>query len=172
MADLPGGASGMLVRGYKGKEADRLVTRIDPPWSPWSLNSAAASGRPPRNPDSGRPAARRPHGEIGYCAPALRPGGRPFSSWAGASGFRPHLGTEDRCAPPCRVVVYCVYHWIVPIWYKLAAAWCLAFSVARAQTPILAGAQQLVHILSGAYGVVPAPEHFVGNEVELTHFRV
>jgi hypothetical protein len=30
MADLPGGASGMLVRGYKGKEADRLVTRIDP----------------------------------------------------------------------------------------------------------------------------------------------
>src|SRR5450759_79803 len=36
----------------------------------------------------------------------------------------------------------------------------------------LAGAQQLVHILSGAYSVVPAPEHFVGNEVELTHFRV
>jgi hypothetical protein len=30
MADLPGGASGLLVRGYKGKEADRLVTRIDP----------------------------------------------------------------------------------------------------------------------------------------------
>jgi hypothetical protein len=30
MADLPGGASGSLVRGYKGKEADRLVTRIDP----------------------------------------------------------------------------------------------------------------------------------------------
>jgi hypothetical protein len=35
-----------------------------------------------------------------------------------------------------RVVVYCVYHWIVPIWYKLAAALCLAFSVARAQIPI------------------------------------
>jgi hypothetical protein len=30
MVDLPGGASGMLVRGYKGKKADRLVTRIDP----------------------------------------------------------------------------------------------------------------------------------------------
>ena len=30
MADLPGGASGLLVRDYSGKEADRLVTRIDP----------------------------------------------------------------------------------------------------------------------------------------------
>ena len=30
MAVLPGGASGSLVRDYKGKEADRLVTRIDP----------------------------------------------------------------------------------------------------------------------------------------------
>ena len=30
MADLPGGASGLLVRDYKGKKADRLVTRIDP----------------------------------------------------------------------------------------------------------------------------------------------
>jgi hypothetical protein len=30
MADLPGGASGLLVRGYRGKNADRLVTRIDP----------------------------------------------------------------------------------------------------------------------------------------------
>jgi hypothetical protein len=30
MADLPGGASGLLVRGYQGREADRLVTRIDP----------------------------------------------------------------------------------------------------------------------------------------------
>src|ERR1019366_7014225 len=30
LADLPGGASGLLVRGYKGREADRLVTRIDP----------------------------------------------------------------------------------------------------------------------------------------------
>ena len=30
MADLPGGASGMLCRDYKGKEADRLVTRTDP----------------------------------------------------------------------------------------------------------------------------------------------
>jgi hypothetical protein len=30
MADLPGGASGLLCRDYKGKKADRLVTRIDP----------------------------------------------------------------------------------------------------------------------------------------------
>ena len=30
MADLPSGASGMLCRDYTGKEADRLVTRIDP----------------------------------------------------------------------------------------------------------------------------------------------
>jgi hypothetical protein len=28
MVEVPGGASGLLVRGYKGKEADRLVTRI------------------------------------------------------------------------------------------------------------------------------------------------
>jgi hypothetical protein len=30
MADLPGGASSLLVRDYKGKNADRQVTRIDP----------------------------------------------------------------------------------------------------------------------------------------------
>jgi hypothetical protein len=30
MADLPGGASRLLVGDYRGKEADRLVTRIDP----------------------------------------------------------------------------------------------------------------------------------------------
>jgi hypothetical protein len=30
MADLPGGASGLLVRDYKGKKADRLVARIAP----------------------------------------------------------------------------------------------------------------------------------------------
>jgi hypothetical protein len=30
VADLPGGASGLLARGYKGREADKLVTRIDP----------------------------------------------------------------------------------------------------------------------------------------------
>ena len=27
MADIPGGASGLLCRDYKGKEADRLVTQ-------------------------------------------------------------------------------------------------------------------------------------------------
>src|ERR1035438_4033241 len=41
-----------------------------------------------------------------------------------------------------------------------------------AVSPPLAGAQELVHILSWAYGVVPATELFVGDEVELTHFRV
>jgi hypothetical protein len=30
MADLSGGASGLLVRDDRGKEADRLVTRIAP----------------------------------------------------------------------------------------------------------------------------------------------
>ena len=30
MADVPGGSTGMLARDYKGKKADRLVTRIDP----------------------------------------------------------------------------------------------------------------------------------------------
>jgi hypothetical protein len=29
MADIPGGASGLLARGLQGKEADRLVTRLD-----------------------------------------------------------------------------------------------------------------------------------------------
>jgi hypothetical protein len=30
MADIPGGSTGLLLREYKGKKADRLVTRIDP----------------------------------------------------------------------------------------------------------------------------------------------
>ena len=37
--------------------------------------------------------------------------------------------------PPCRVVVYCVYHWTMPTAYTLAGACCLALSVASAQTP-------------------------------------
>ena len=36
----------------------------------------------------------------------------------------------------------------------------------------LVGAQELVHILRGANGIVPTAEHLVGNEVEPTHFRV
>ena len=36
----------------------------------------------------------------------------------------------------------------------------------------LVGAQELVHILHGVYGVVPTTERLVGNQVELTHFRV
>ena len=30
MADVPGGASGLLCRDYKGKEADQMVKRFDP----------------------------------------------------------------------------------------------------------------------------------------------
>jgi hypothetical protein len=58
MADLPGGASGMLCRDYKGKEADRLVTRIAPGVVSLVPNCAATSGRPPRNSSSGRTASR------------------------------------------------------------------------------------------------------------------
>jgi hypothetical protein len=45
MADVPGGASGLLVRDYKGKEAHRLVTRIDP-----GVVSLVAELRRPRAP--------------------------------------------------------------------------------------------------------------------------
>jgi hypothetical protein len=41
--DIPGGASGLLVRDYEVKDADRLVTRIAPAWSRWSPNCAATS---------------------------------------------------------------------------------------------------------------------------------
>jgi hypothetical protein len=36
---LPDGANGMLVRDYTGKEADRLMTRIDPGVTRWSPNT-------------------------------------------------------------------------------------------------------------------------------------
>ena len=55
MADLPGGTSGMLVRDYKGKEADRLVTRIDPGVVASWRNCAPTSVGRPRNWTSGRP---------------------------------------------------------------------------------------------------------------------
>ena len=29
MADIPGGATGMLCKDYKGKDADQLVTKVD-----------------------------------------------------------------------------------------------------------------------------------------------
>jgi hypothetical protein len=58
MADIPGGASGIQRRDYKGKEADRLVTRITPAWSCWSRNCAATSARRPRNWSSGRRTTR------------------------------------------------------------------------------------------------------------------
>ena len=58
MPDIPGGASGLLVRDYRGKNADRLMTRIDPGVVSLLANSAATSARPPRNWASGRPASR------------------------------------------------------------------------------------------------------------------
>jgi hypothetical protein len=58
LADVPGGSSGILCRDYKGKEAERLVTRIDPGGSCWSRNCAATSGRPPRNWSGGRRTTR------------------------------------------------------------------------------------------------------------------
>ena len=39
----------LLVLGYKGKEADKLVTRIEPWVVSLSPNCAAMSVRPPRN---------------------------------------------------------------------------------------------------------------------------
>ena len=44
-----------LVRDYRGKDADRLVTRIDPGVVSLSPNCAATSGRPPRKRDSEDP---------------------------------------------------------------------------------------------------------------------
>jgi hypothetical protein len=44
MVDIRGGASGLLVRDYKGKEADRLVPAATPAWSRWSPNCTATSG--------------------------------------------------------------------------------------------------------------------------------
>jgi hypothetical protein len=54
MVDIRSGASGLLVRDYKGKEADRLVPAATPAWSRWSPNCTATSGGPPRNRSGGR----------------------------------------------------------------------------------------------------------------------
>jgi len=40
-------------------------------------------------------------------------------------------------AAECLIAVDCVYHWTMPTGYALAAAYCLALSAARAQTPTL-----------------------------------
>ena len=48
MADLPAAAAGCCAQDYMGKEADRLVTRIDPAWSRWSQNCAATNVRRPK----------------------------------------------------------------------------------------------------------------------------
>jgi hypothetical protein len=45
MAEVPGGATELLARGYRGKEAARPVARTDPGWSRWSADCAATSGR-------------------------------------------------------------------------------------------------------------------------------
>jgi len=58
MAHLPCGASGMLVRDYKGKEADRLVVRIDPGVVSLVAEMRGNDGRPPRNWASGGPTTR------------------------------------------------------------------------------------------------------------------
>jgi hypothetical protein len=58
MADLPGGASGILRRDCKGKEADRPVRASPPAWSCWSRNFAAVSAMP-RNWSMGRPASTK-----------------------------------------------------------------------------------------------------------------
>ena len=49
MADLSGGSNGILCRDYKGTQAARLVTRIDPGVGSLVAELAATSGRPPRN---------------------------------------------------------------------------------------------------------------------------
>jgi hypothetical protein len=58
MADLPDGASGLLVRDYEGKEADRLATRIDPGVVSLLAELPAMSGGRRRSWASGRSASR------------------------------------------------------------------------------------------------------------------
>jgi hypothetical protein len=60
MADLPGGPSGILRRDYKRKEADRLVTRIDPGVVALLAELRVTSARRPRNRANGRRTSRSP----------------------------------------------------------------------------------------------------------------
>jgi hypothetical protein len=55
---LPDGASGLLVRDDRGKEGDRLVTRIDPGVVSLLAELPAMSGVRPRSWASGRSASR------------------------------------------------------------------------------------------------------------------
>jgi hypothetical protein len=78
MADLPGGASGLLCRDYKGKGADRLVTRLDP--GVVSLAAELRAREQPRNGSnvaSPQPAARRGEPAQVFPANAAAPDGRP-----------------------------------------------------------------------------------------------
>jgi hypothetical protein len=59
--DLPGGASGSLVRGYKGKEADRLVNRayrVNSSRSRPSRSEVALISAPARDPAEHRERTR------------------------------------------------------------------------------------------------------------------
>ena len=58
MADLPGGASGILARDSKGKEATAEVYRIDPGVVSLVADSAPTSVRPPKNWSRGRRTTR------------------------------------------------------------------------------------------------------------------
>jgi hypothetical protein len=52
----PGGASGLLVRDYKGKEADQLITRIAPGVVSLVAELRGHERQAPRDWTSGRPA--------------------------------------------------------------------------------------------------------------------
>jgi hypothetical protein len=58
MADLRGGTSELLVRDYKGRNADRLVTRLAPGVVSLVAELPAMSGGRPRSWASGRSASR------------------------------------------------------------------------------------------------------------------
>jgi hypothetical protein len=58
MADLPGGASGLLVRDYKGRNAERLVTRIDPGVVPLVAELRSLERQAAEDWTSERPASR------------------------------------------------------------------------------------------------------------------
>ena len=60
MADLPGGASGLLCRDYKGKKADKLVTRIDRGLLLAGRRTSRSRAAGGRGLASGRPAWRSP----------------------------------------------------------------------------------------------------------------
>jgi hypothetical protein len=82
--DIPGGASGLLRRDYKGKEAARLVIRIDPRVVSLVAELRSHERRPSRNWASGRPAAMAGGAADGRPSlsrfPPLEPGSGPGSA--------------------------------------------------------------------------------------------